>query len=190
MTGRGLGFASESNVEAGVIVDLSSEETEVLESIMEQSVLITPDLFDRIRAFVEKNRAPSSGGKSFPTDVTTILNEHVPGLWVRDLPLNFIPPSRGGELHSSWDVELEQNFENAKCLRWLSTLLQAPDSAVFFGELTSSLHDALLEDPAPYRTEVKKLVANLINWCVTLLPDQFGVETPNHSQRLFRKRRA
>lgn len=187
MTGRGLGLHSESNVEAGMLTDATSDEIRVLEGIMAQSVLITPDLFDRIRSFAEKNRRLSVPKKEFPLDIASVLKDQSTGLWMRDLPLHFLPPSRGGDLNSMWDVELERDFVNSKCLRWLDSLLQPPDYAVYFGELTSSLHDALLEDPTPYRTEVKKLVANLINWCETVLPDRYGSETPNHSQRVYRK---
>jgi hypothetical protein len=187
MTGRGFGFHSHSNVEAGVVTEPTADEIRVLEEIMAQSVLITPDLFDRIRSFVKRNRRPSAADREFPLDITSALEDHATGLWVRDLPLHFYPPSRGGRRDSVWDVELERDFTNSKCLRWLDSLLQAPDHGIYFGELTSSLHDALLEDPTPYRTEVKKLVANLINWCELLLPERYGSETPNHSQRLYMK---
>lgn len=187
MTGRGFGFHSESNVEAGMVTEPTIAEIRILEGIMAQSVLITPDLFDRIRSFVEKNRRSSVGDNDFPADITSVLKDHLTGLWVRDLPLHFYPPSKGGNLNSAWDVELERDFVNSKCLLWLDSLFQPPDYDVYFGELTSSLHDALLEDPTPYRTEVKKLVANLINWCETLLPDRYGSETPNHSRRLYLK---
>lgn len=187
MTGRGFGFHSQSNVEAGMVTDPAAAEIRTLEGIMAQSILITPDLFDRIRTFVERNRRPSVAEKDFPSDITSVLNDRLTGLWVRDLPLHFYPPSKGGDLNSVWDLELERDFVDSKCLRWLDSLLKASDDGVYFGELTSSLHDALLEDPTPYRTEVKKLVANLFNWCQTLLPDRYGSDTPNHSQRLYLK---
>ena len=160
----------------------------MLEEITSQSTLITPDLFDRLRSFVEKNRVPQQVAREFPADIASALSEQFTGLWVRDLPLQSIPPSKSGDRSSTWDTELEQHFSKSKCLRWLMGLLQPPHHAIYFGELTSSLHDTLLEDPTPYRTEVKKLVANLINWCITLLPDQFGCDSPIHSQRLYLKR--
>jgi hypothetical protein len=190
MTGRGLGLFSEANAEAGIVVEPEACEIELLEEIMRNSTLITPDLFDRMRSYVEKNRIPVQVTREFPADIASILNDQFTGLWVRDLPLQLLPPSKGGDRISAWDIELEKNFSKAKCMRWLMGVLQLSDHAIYFGELTSSLHDTLLEDPTPYRTEVKKLAANLINWCVTLLPDQFGCDTPNYSQRLYLKHSA
>jgi hypothetical protein len=188
MTGRGLGLYSEINTEAGILLEPAPSEIEMLEEIMSQSTLITPDLFDRMRSFVEKNRMPQQVTREFPADVASALSEQFTGLWVRDLPFESMPPSKGGNRVSTWDTDLERHFSKSKCLRWLMGLLQSPHHSIYFGELTSSLHDTLLEDPTPYRTEVKKLVSNLINWCVELLPDQFGCDTPNHSQRLYLKR--
>jgi len=187
MTGRGLGLFSEVNTEAGMMLEPEAPEVEMLEEIMSHSTLITPDLFDRMRSYVEKNRVPVQVNREFPAEIASILNEQFSGLWVRDLPLQFVPPSKGGDHTWPWDVELERNFAKSKCMRWLMGVLRPPDHGIYFGELTSSLHDTLLEDPTPYRTEVKKLVANLINWCITLFPDQFGSDTPNHSQRLYLK---
>jgi hypothetical protein len=185
MTGRGLGLFSEVNAEAGIVLEAELHEIELLEEMMNHSILVTPDLFDRMRTFIEKNRVQLLSVKDFPGDIASVLDEHFTGLWVRDLPFQFFPPSKGGDRSSASDNELEKQFPKAKCLRWLMGLMQPPHYAIYFGELTSSLHDTLLEDPTPYRTEVKKLVANLINWCITLLPGEFACDTPNYSQRLY-----
>ena len=187
VTGRGLGLTAAGNIEAGVMIEPTLREIHILEEIMCRSTLVTPDLFDQLRNYVERNRMPPKLVREFTGDISSVLTGQFTGLWVRDLPLQPLPPSRGGDPTVSWDVELENQFAASKCLRWVRTLLPPPDYAIYFGELTSSLHDTLLEDPTPYRTEVKKLVSNLMSWCVELLPDEFGSDTPNYSQRLYRK---
>lgn len=121
-----------------------------------------------------------------------MLHEGFSGLWVRDLPFRSSPPSlikpHSEEPPPVSDVELEQNFATGKCVAWLREKLQKKGGELYFGELTSDLHNSLLEDPLPYRTEVKRLVENLINWVVVLLPAEFGSDTPQRSRRLYLRR--
>jgi hypothetical protein len=186
-TGRGLGLFSQTSTEVGISTVVQGTELMLLESILAQSILVTPDLYDGIRTFIEQAKRPPHGYVTFPPDIEEILKQGYGGLWVRDLPLHFDPPSliQGTAIDS--DRELESNFTGTKCVEWLRSLMNNPAREIYFGELTSSLHDALLEDPLPYRTEVKKLAANLINWCTHLLPNEFGSDSPNYSQRLYRR---
>jgi len=48
------------------------------------------------------------------------------------------------------------------------------------------LHSALLDDPTPYRSEVKVLVQNLFSWISIVGPKSAGIECvkPNHTQVL------
>jgi hypothetical protein len=185
-TGRGLGLIPQTNTEAGIVTTVDSGGLREVESILAHSVLVTPDLYDRIRAFVDRTKSPTPRSLPYPTDVQEIIGKRFTGLWVRDLPFEFVPPSltRGSSVES--DVELEEGFAGSKCVSWLRSLVHSSNAEIYFGELTSSLHDTLLEDPLPYRTEVKKLAANLINWCTQLLPTEFGSDTPNYSQRIYR----
>ena len=184
LTARGLGSDFATNTEAGILTHPGSDGLNVLEGILEKSILVTEDLFDRLRAFVEREKLPLTRAAGFPVDIQRTLEDQFTGLWVRDLPFEFLPPAKDA-MDSSWDIELARHFSDSKCVKWVRTLLRAPPYEIYFGELTSSLHDTLLEDPLPYRTEVKKLVVNLINWCVTLLPQEFGADNPYHSQRLY-----
>ena len=69
---------------------------------------------------------------------------------------------------------------------WLLNLLESEGGEVYFGRVSSLLHDNLLDDPVPYRSEVKKLVSNIYSWIELLTPHRISliVDTPNHSQRI------
>ena len=54
---------------------------------------------------------------------------------------------------------------------------------MYFGQLTAELHDALVEDPKPYRKDVKTLLANLLAWAQTLRMEEVVIDKPSHSQR-------
>jgi hypothetical protein len=186
-TGRGLGIGSESNIEVGTSVTIDRFELRSLQRILAQSTLVTPELYERIQAFVHANETPSAPVLEFSAELQILIDSQFNGLWVRDLPLTPYPPIENrpsGDQEDS-DIELASTFNTSKCVKWLRTVLLSQGRQIYFGELTAALHGVLLEDPLPYRTEVKRLTLNLMNWCVRLCPNEFTVDAPNHSQRLF-----
>lgn len=78
---------------------------------------------------------------------------------------------------------IADRFRQSRAFRWLSEVVT---EETYFGELSAKLHDALCDDPAPYRKDVKILVANLLNWVSWFGGDYFEVDQPNVSQRLRR----
>ena len=79
-----------------------------------------------------------------------------------------------------------EKFKSSKMYHWLLNLLESEGGEVYFGRVSSLLHDNLLDDPVPYRSEVKKLVSNIYSWIELLTPHRISliVDTPNHSQRI------
>ena len=55
---------------------------------------------------------------------------------------------------------------------------------LYFGALTEKLHNALVEDPKPYRREVKELLSNLLSWVEELEMEEIVIDRPNYSQRI------
>lgn len=74
-------------------------------------------------------------------------------------------------------------FLSGPVFRWL---LELVEEEVYFGELSAHLHNALLDDPAPYRKDVKILLSNLLSWVSVFGKNFFLVDRPNNSQRLKR----
>lgn len=74
-------------------------------------------------------------------------------------------------------------FHRSKIFHWLLNILLTKEE-IYFGELTSLLHNALMDDPIPYRHTIKGLLNNLINWIVYCSDDVINVDKPNHSTRL------
>ena len=65
--------------------------------------------------------------------------------------------------------------------RWLVSMSADP---IYFGSLSSLLHDSLLDDPAAYRKEVKELLSNILSWSEFMCPERCRFDTPNVSQRI------
>lgn len=79
---------------------------------------------------------------------------------------------------------LQQGLRDTAVFRWLVSTLLVNGRSAYFGELTSRLHDTLLDDPAPRRTAVKDLLQNLLSWITTLEISEILVDRPNFSQRV------
>jgi hypothetical protein len=75
-----------------------------------------------------------------------------------------------------------ETLSQVPAIIWLRNALRNKADALRFGELTAMLHDELAEDPAPYRREVKQLLANLLSY-VKFCP-HIGIEItrPRHTE--------
>ena len=92
-------------------------------------------------------------------------------------------------LELSGNVEkdkLKQAFRWSKAFTWLyKTLSEKENRECYFGELSEKLHKALINDPKPYRKEVKDLLANLLGWVEYCDYDFIKVDRPRYSQRVY-----
>ena len=79
---------------------------------------------------------------------------------------------------------MRETFRWSKCFLWLYNFVSGmPEKTSYFGAVTAALHDALIQDPKPYRKEVKELLANLLGWIQVLDMDDIIIDIPNYSQR-------
>jgi hypothetical protein len=78
-----------------------------------------------------------------------------------------------------------RRLAETKIFSLLKSLLEAEGGEIYFGTLTASIHNYLMEDPAPHRRDVKIIVKNLYSW-VSHLEKYLSmkVDRPNHSERI------
>lgn len=90
------------------------------------------------------------------------------------------------ELSGISDKEkIKQAFRWSKAFTWLCKTINEKDiRECYFGELSAKLHNALINDPKPYRKEVKDLLSNLLGWIEYFDFDFIRVDRPNYSQRV------
>jgi hypothetical protein len=80
---------------------------------------------------------------------------------------------------------LKAKFTQLRVTKWLrNQLLKEESKSLRFGAISKRLHDALLNDPKPYRREVKDLQANLFNWIKYLDLSEFKIEKYNRSESI------
>jgi hypothetical protein len=76
---------------------------------------------------------------------------------------------------------IREKFRSSPLIKWLRDQCDGPLS---FGEISHRIHNAMLDDPKPYRKEIKVVQANMYRWIEDLLLDEFRIWTPEgaHSE--------
>lgn len=204
-TSSGFGLKPNSNSEVGTIVDQNSENVSVIRDLFSQAIKINDETFNELQLIVEsheKNREKINWPRNilntidktdystekffisecFQTNGFDIFNETnlKNELVVSDLSLLGI---LNRNIERPLLIEL---FISSKPYAWLYSCLQKNGGSMSFGAVTSALHDALVENPAPYRSEIKCLVQNIYSWIKLVGSDATSIQVsqPNHSEIL------
>jgi hypothetical protein len=200
LTASGLQLGIQGNLECGTMMEPSEADRATIRDLFTDSVRVTPLLYLDIKSFIVPLLTSSERRDIvFPASIMEQLQGSVEGLWVRELPWTEGPQSLSQDepdarhdlmlLNAPFGAastieELGSLFESTRCCRWLTTELRAHGGQLYFGEATELLHNALLEDPKPYRKDVKLLLRNLFGWSAVALPQRFVVDAPHYSQRI------
>ena len=210
-TGAGLKLVPGGNREIGVKGTASTDDVAIIDAMFKDATEITPDLFEEIRGVVEslKEKAEPRVRERWPIDLLKKLEKGPSRLWVAELPwcgsprgiLDAAQSGTSGEANSQHDLallgadlesynmsimeDLGTGFLKSRAWKWLiARLNEAENGELYFGRLTEILHNSLLDDPRPYRQDVKILVANLLSWAAEFGQSVVAVDRPNYSQRV------
>ena len=212
LTGAGMSLVPAANREFGVAAKATPQDVLACRALLADAVQMTPKLLERISRWVAANKVTlSTTAASFPWDIQEHLTVVPTRLFTAELPWlpasNLIDLLSGTRTLASNFVMLQHDLallglepiygsreaafsalssavERSRFWRWLIGSIRAqPNGEIWYGGVTSILHDALCDDPRPYRQEVKTLVSNLYSYADTC---GCGLTTsrPNRSQRL------
>ncbi len=188
-TNNGLILYGGGNLEASTQIQSNSKNIEFINTILESSTSIDRDIIDKMESFILSKKSKNI----FDTWPDDIIKDNE-GIWSRDFFWK-----RAGDGKNSDDLKLlglssfdvpsdliKERVRQSRCVRWLTSKLQAQESGeLYFGHLSKLLHDDLKDDPTPYRKDVKGLLSNLLSYVETYLSDAIEVSVPgNHSQRV------
>lgn len=200
LTQKGLHIGIVGNNEFGTCLDASSTDLSKIQSYINSEVTwLNDEIFKLISLDVEN--MDSNNGEidlGWSADVRELLTKPVEHLWVQDLLFN--PPEAVLKMDLD-DPSLLHDFEllglnvdlidstglarafiKTKMYAWMCCMLGRANG-LYYGELTKKLHDAVLDDPKPYRVEIKNLLSVMFAWA-EFLDSRFKVSRPNHSQYL------
>lgn len=186
----GLGISDNSNIESGVTGIFNSSDYSNILNMFETSELMTPEIMNEFKKQLTNipitNTFPDWNLDKFKLFKKDSLQK----IWVCE----FLSSASSFDVKSSdlkllgltriesYDEDLlKEKFMNLKCYKWL---INAFDVESYFGELTAKLHRSLIDDPAPYRKDVKNLLAILLNWINELKIEGIIIDRPNYSQRI------
>jgi len=204
-TESGFGLLSNSNSEACTIVAENDSNIEFVNHLFDNSIEMNEHLFEKMQAIFDQALIDKNS-LDWPKDILGELSKS--NDLGKKLFISECFKTNGEELlafpsHLSQDAKSDlsllgivdrhpslesigKQFTTTKIFSLLEDLLDDKGGEIYFGALTSALHDWLVEDPAPHRREVKVLVKNLYCWIASLGSDVTGlaVDRPNHSERI------
>ena len=206
LTGAGMSLIPVSNKEIGIKVKPIDKDLHIINQLVEDATEINDQIIEELKKWlktvpkIEKPKIPD-----FPESVKESFKEKFNKLWVHNFPWSDIKELLNDPGKNNQDIihdlelfgvtskdkgeiekEIKENFLNSKIFNWLiSKLKNSENQEIYFGSLSSIIHDSLLDDPKPYRQDVKKLQANLYGYIKHFKPANLQIDIPkSKSERI------
>lgn len=190
-TGNGLSVSDTGNYEISAACLLEDKDIKTLNLLLLGAVEMNDEIYDLMNITL-LNQTSNASNFGWPNSITNLFAPDYSLLFAEDFPACSHPRELSADdlafldLPASATTEMiRYSFENSKCFCWLSALIKNQVSQeMYFGAMTAALHNTLLNEPKPYRKEVKELLSNLLNWIVDLDILELQVDRPGYSQRV------
>jgi hypothetical protein len=204
-TNSGLSLSPRSNREASTVVEINQHNLSFIDNLFKDSILLTDDIYQKLLDAYNKVEK-TNGSINWPASILKDLAPKV--LSNSKFMLNECLMSDGQEILSFHRANSDESindlsmlavpinvFDNSyiinkfiysKIFLWTMQIIKENHGSISFGGLTHALHNALLEDPKPYRSEVKDLVKNVYSWIRLIGPEKTKIfyDRPSHSEVL------
>lgn len=196
LTGAGLGLTQKSNFELSTKIEVTDVDINKIRKYVGSCKTMTDDLYDQIKVVIDSINPNKSLPYKWPSSIKNLLEQEVDYLWVDELL--FTSPSSNNDDDIKHDLDLleldrldaeidllREQFSELRVVKWLKgQLLKEESKSLRFGAISSRLHDSLLNNPKPYRKEVKDFQVNLFNWLKYLEFPEFEFSKYNHSESI------
>ena len=203
LTGKGMFLIPVPNKEMGVKLEANENDVNIINNLVNEAILVDDQIYESLLKW--KNNLPEIEKPSypdFPKNIKDKLNEKYNKLWVHNFPWataeELLKATQINE-NLKHDLELfglekdnlekniiKKNFLNSKIYFWLTSQIKKQENhEIYFGNLSSIIHNSLLDDPKPYRKNIKELQANLYSYIKHFLEDNIIIDVPyEKSERL------
>lgn len=186
LTQRGLFMGEKGNNEFGTKVPVDLADLAKVERFIDDEVVwLNDSLYDQLRADIAAAQVELTplADANWSPGIIEKIQKPVSYLWVNELL--FCSPSDllnldldddairhdfellSLELDDLTQSALAKSFRKTRLYLWLIVILSTNES-INFGRMSHELHNSLLDDPTPYRRDVKKFVATIFSWCEIL----------------------
>ena len=173
LTGNGLALVDDPNDELTIRADLESGHLQQISHLWDEAYLVDADLLSRLEKYLGGCELESSDRSAVPNVWPDDLIEENRALYCSDFPQFGVNDSEAWIFSNA--------LPSSKAYVWLHSVVSEHGSCSF-GFLSSTLHSDLHVDPAPYRRNVKDLLANLLSHVAATADMPLEVIRPNHSQ--------
>jgi hypothetical protein len=196
LTGHGMSLIPVSNKEMGVKLDATLSDINIINNLIEDSLIIDDFIFEELKKWKDKlPEIKKQSFPSFPKMVDEKIKDNFDKIWVHNFPwstaeeLLNLKKIDGNikhdlELFGLTPVEImkekiQNSFIKSKIYKWLILQIKKQENQeIYFGNLSSIIHNSLLDDPKPYRKNVKVLQKNLYSFIKLLTKDQIKIDIP------------
>ena len=207
LTGSGMSLIPVSNKELGIKISANDNDKRIIDGLMEDALLITDEIYNDLKKWkkgfpeIKKPSIPD-----FPADLKEKIKESFDKIWVHNFPWSTVDELlniKDMNENIQHDLEifglsedninkdnLKNSFENSKIFKWLINLIKKQEkNEIYFGNLSSIIHNSLLDDPKPYKKNIKILQNTLYVYIKMLMYDKILVDIPyNKSERIILKK--
>ena len=210
LTHRALDDQANGNFEFLTYQKVEKVDEDSIKNILSHSMQMTDEIHGVYKEWFDENQEsfemPDDNPVYLPPQVDSFLISQLPAslspsrIWALSREEVF-PEDIWGEseaLHHDlqlYEIDCEryttkQQFYsdlNEKFLAhpFISSFLEVLEGGeMYFGAVKAWVHHTCTDDPVPYRKEITGYVQSLFAWLVELNPTTYGVDRPNHSQRI------
>ena len=195
LTTRGMGLNFHGNYELSSFAEIDEFDLKKIDALFDNAILLTDELYEQMKLDFEaakQNNIDTSVVPQWNNLIEQKFKPVIDTLFTYDFPSVNIPDYNDISCfeflefnHLPTKSELREAFRWSKAFLWLYNFISnATDKTSYFGAITAALHNTLINDPKPYRKEVKELLANTLSWIQALEMDEIIIDVPNYSQRL------
>ena len=201
LTGSGFGLVDSPNDETGVPITCSIENAAYIENLFTAAKKVNQHLYMQIKDFLDQNINKFTIDLDWPKEIKSLLE--VTKNSDRCLVNEFFYKYYEDDNFALDDTDLlhdlsllglsNSDLTNKDAVsvklketipyRWLKQSLLDNGGELYFGSLSEKLHNCLIDDPQPYRKDVKNLLKNLISW-INVFDNQILIDRPSYSQRI------
>ena len=204
LTAKGMSLTPVPNKEMGVKLEANQNDIGIINNLVDESILIDDKIYKDLLGW--KNNLPKLEKPSypeFPVDIKKRLDENYDKLWVHNFPwctAEELLDTKEISENVQHDLELFgldrdnlekkviiKNIQNSKIYHWLINQINKQENKeLYFGNLSSIIHNSLLDDPRPYRKDVKTLQSNLYSYIKIFLQEKLIIDVPGERSERIR----
>ena len=183
LTDRGLSLSRDGNLEMGTVIEPTIADLQRLNELEKNVTWMDDALFEEIKEQIDILDIEKPDTPSWSSALKDKLSPVVDYLWISELlhanPESFEwPDLEDSNIDHDMDLLsismenirnkefIKEKFLSCREYRWFKQQLHLAEEGTYtnFGWLTDKLHNALLDDPPPYREGVKEYASDFEKW--------------------------